>query len=73
VTASREERFEQLARRAAPKLLGYVARRVDPPADAADVVAEVLLVAWRRLEAVPPGRGRSRSLAVRRENGRAVQ
>jgi RNA polymerase sigma factor (sigma-70 family) len=48
-----ERRFEQLARDAAPRLLGYATRRVDPISDAADIVAEVLLVAWRRFDSVP--------------------
>jgi RNA polymerase sigma-70 factor (ECF subfamily) len=47
------DRFERVARLAAPRLLGYLGRRVQPPADAADVLAEVLLVAWRRLSAMP--------------------
>ena len=34
-------------------LLGYALRRTATPADAADVVAETMLTAWRRLEAVP--------------------
>lgn len=36
-------------------VLGYALRRVDQPADAADVVSETFLVAWRRLEDGPPG------------------
>ena len=36
-------------------VLGYALRRVDEPADAADVVAETFLVAWRRLGDVPEG------------------
>lgn len=39
-------------------VLGYTLRRVDQPADAADVVSEVFLVAWRRLDEAPPGDGR---------------
>jgi RNA polymerase sigma factor (sigma-70 family) len=34
-------------------LLAYALRRVDRPQDAADVVAETMLVAWRRLDDVP--------------------
>ena len=37
------------------RLLGYALRRVDQPTDAADVVGEVLLVAWRRIDEVPDG------------------
>ena len=49
------ERFERLVVATGPRLLGYLARRVDPPADAADALAEVYVVAWRRLDAVPRG------------------
>jgi RNA polymerase sigma-70 factor (ECF subfamily) len=34
-------------------LLGYALRRTATPADAADVVAETMLTAWRRLDVVP--------------------
>ena len=34
-------------------LLGHALRRTATPADAADVVAETMLTAWRRLDAVP--------------------
>jgi RNA polymerase sigma-70 factor (ECF subfamily) len=37
------------------ELLAYVLRRVDRAEDAADVVAETFLVAWRRLDDLPPG------------------
>lgn len=46
--------FEKLAERESPALLQYFARRVDPVADAADLLADVLLVAWRRRDAIPP-------------------
>ena len=36
-------------------LLAYALRRVDQPADAAAVVADTFLVAWRRRDALPPG------------------
>jgi RNA polymerase sigma-70 factor (ECF subfamily) len=36
-------------------ILGYVLRRTDNPDDAADVIGEVFLTAWRRLEDMPPG------------------
>jgi RNA polymerase sigma-70 factor (ECF subfamily) len=36
-------------------VLGYTLRRVEQPTDAADVVSEVFLVAWRRLDEAPPG------------------
>jgi RNA polymerase sigma-70 factor (ECF subfamily) len=36
-------------------VLAYAIRRVPQPADAADVVAETFLVAWRRHRELPPG------------------
>src|SRR6478672_7119633 len=53
--ATREARFEELFARTRSALMGYAVRRVGDPADAADVVAETYLVAWRRLDEVPPG------------------
>lgn len=53
--ATREERFEELFARTQTALMGYAVRRVSDPADAADVVAETYLVAWRRLDELPPG------------------
>jgi RNA polymerase sigma-70 factor (ECF subfamily) len=47
-----EERFEALYAEHYGRVLGYVLRRA-PAAAAADVVADVFLVAWRRLESVP--------------------
>ncbi|MCU1497689.1 MAG: polymerase, sigma-24 subunit, subfamily [Acidimicrobiales bacterium] len=48
------DRFESLYGANARPLLAYALRRVSQPADAADVVAETFLVAWRRLADVPP-------------------
>ncbi|MGG5257533.1 RNA polymerase sigma factor [Phycicoccus avicenniae] len=53
--SSPEDRFSALFDTTHVGLLGYAVRRVADPADAADVVAETYLVAWRRLEDVPPG------------------
>lgn len=50
-----EERFSALFDSTHVALLGYAVRRVTDPADAADVVAETYLIAWRRLEGVPRG------------------
>lgn len=47
-----EDRFEALYAEHYGHVLGYVLRRA-PAAVAADVVADVFLVAWRRLEQVP--------------------
>lgn len=45
--------METLAEQLAPALLGYFARRVPEPADAADLVGETFLVLWRRTADVP--------------------
>ena len=50
-----QRRFEQLFERHRRSVLGYALRRVDEPADAADVLAETFLIAWRRLGGVPEG------------------
>ena len=42
-------------RRTAFPLLGYALRRTDNTDDAADVLAETFLAAWRRLDEVPAG------------------
>jgi RNA polymerase sigma-70 factor (ECF subfamily) len=47
-----EERFEALYARYYRQVLGYVLRRAPTPI-AADVVAEVFVVAWRRLQELP--------------------
>lgn len=53
--SSRHERFEEMVGAHQDDVLAYALRRVTHPEDAADVVAETLLVAWRRLDDVPPG------------------
>lgn len=50
-------RFGRLYREQARAVLAYALRRVESPEDAADVVAETFLVAWRRLEEMPAGEG----------------
>ena len=50
-----EARFTALFESTHRALLAYAARRVTEPADAADVVAESFLVAWRRIDDVPSG------------------
>jgi RNA polymerase sigma factor (sigma-70 family) len=50
---ARRIRFEALYADNFRPLLGYVVRRSSQPANAADVVAETFLVAWRRLDEVP--------------------
>jgi RNA polymerase sigma-70 factor (ECF subfamily) len=49
------QRFEVLHRSQVRPLLAYALRRVGRAEEAADVVAETMLVAWRRLDEVPPG------------------
>ncbi|MBN2622188.1 MAG: sigma-70 family RNA polymerase sigma factor [Acidimicrobiales bacterium] len=49
----RRTRFEALYAAEGRRVLAYALRRTTQPADAADVLAEVFLVAWRRLDDVP--------------------
>jgi RNA polymerase sigma factor (sigma-70 family) len=53
--ADHEARFTALFEATHRALLAYAVRRVADPADAADVVAESFLVAWRRIDEVPSG------------------
>lgn len=48
-----EVRFRQLYEQNGKDLLAYALRRAQDPEDAADVVAETFLVAWRRGHEVP--------------------
>ena len=52
---SSEDRFRRVYAAHVDAVLGYALRRTDRPEDAADVVAETFLVAWRRLALVPDG------------------
>lgn len=49
-----EQRFRLIYAENFEALLAYALRRVAQPADAADVVAETFLVAWRRCAEIPP-------------------
>lgn len=51
----RRSRFERLYEGNFHLILAYALRRTDKAADAADVVSETFVVAWRRLEDVPEG------------------
>ena len=51
--AEREDAFRHLYAAHFDAILGFALRRVDRPEDAADVVSETFLVAWRRLGHVP--------------------
>jgi RNA polymerase sigma-70 factor (ECF subfamily) len=53
-TVGRRRRFEALYQEYHGLVLGYVLRRTDSPDDAADVIAETFLTAWRRLDELPP-------------------
>lgn len=50
-----EARFEELYDRYSGLILTYAARRTSDAQDAADVLADTYVVAWRRIEEVPPG------------------
>jgi RNA polymerase sigma-70 factor (ECF subfamily) len=49
--------FEQLFRETRTDLLAYVWRRSPTVEDAADLLAETYLIAWRKLERIPTGDG----------------
>jgi RNA polymerase sigma factor (sigma-70 family) len=51
------DRFEPLYAANREPILAYLVRRVDDPEDAADLLADVFLVAWRRIDEVPRGDG----------------
>ncbi|MEX0832676.1 MAG: RNA polymerase sigma factor [Actinomycetota bacterium] len=53
--AGPESRFRRLYSENLSAIAGYAMRRASSAEDAADVVAETFLIAWRRLEAVPAG------------------
>jgi RNA polymerase sigma factor (sigma-70 family) len=52
-TPSPEDAFRELFEQNFRELLGYALRRCGSPDDAADVVADTMLVAWRRFGQVP--------------------
>ncbi|TDD64514.1 sigma-70 family RNA polymerase sigma factor [Jiangella aurantiaca] len=53
--ASRRQRFEALFTAHSSTVLAYALRRVDVADDAADVIADTFMVAWRRIDEVPAG------------------
>lgn len=53
VTDARQQLFEQIAAEVADPIRRYALRRTDPDT-ADDVLADTLLVVWRRLDDVPP-------------------
>jgi RNA polymerase sigma factor (sigma-70 family) len=48
-----EQRLEQLARCHGPQVLAYLARRVTPHEDAAEIFQSVLTTTWRKIHKVP--------------------
>jgi RNA polymerase sigma-70 factor (ECF subfamily) len=55
VTATGQQRFEQVYADNRGAILGYVLRRTGNADDAADVIADTFLTAWRRLNDIPAG------------------
>jgi RNA polymerase sigma factor (sigma-70 family) len=53
VTKANAPQMETLAQELAPDLLSYFLRRVDDPADAADLLGDTLLVLCRRPKSIP--------------------
>ncbi|GAA4610542.1 sigma-70 family RNA polymerase sigma factor [Actinoallomurus liliacearum] len=53
----RKRRFAEIYAACHDPVLGYVMRRTENGHDAADVLAETFLIAWRRLDDVPTGDG----------------
>jgi RNA polymerase sigma-70 factor (ECF subfamily) len=55
VTDDRRRRFEQVYAVHRAAILGYALRRTGSADDAADVIAETSLAAWRRIDEMPTG------------------
>ena len=55
VDGDRRAAFQALFAQTHVALLAYAVRRVAQPSDAADIVADAFLVAWRRIDEVPTG------------------
>ncbi len=55
-----EERFHALYGNTARDLLGYFIRRTETPEEAADCLAETLLVAWRKHDEIPSDEAQAR-------------
>ncbi|MGC5014914.1 RNA polymerase sigma factor [Streptosporangium sp. DT93] len=53
--ADDRSRFEAVYRRTYEQILGYATRRCSCAEDAADVVAETFVIAWRRMDELPHG------------------
>ncbi len=57
-TPADTQRFDRVYAENVPLILSYATRRCDDPSDAADVVADVFLIAWRRFGDLPEGQER---------------
>lgn len=68
-SASFTQLVEETVLREAPAVLAYLIRRVSDPADAADLLGEVLLVVWRRIDSMPrePGQARMWMFGIARK------
>lgn len=55
MTTGRKRRFERVYAEHRGAVLGYVLRRTGSGEDAADIIAETFLTAWRRLDDIPSG------------------
>jgi RNA polymerase sigma-70 factor (ECF subfamily) len=60
VKAEARAEFREALGATAPDLLGYLERRVSAKDDAADLLAETMLQAWRRVDAMPEAPERRR-------------
>jgi DNA-directed RNA polymerase specialized sigma24 family protein len=60
-TRTPADRFTAMMREHGRAVLGYLSRRTEPAQDAADLMAEVFVVAWRRLAEVPEPAGEARA------------
>jgi RNA polymerase sigma-70 factor (ECF subfamily) len=65
-TGDAAARFERLYRSCYQDLLGFALRRTDRPEAAADVVADTFVVAWRRIDRIPPDHPRAWLFGVAR-------
>jgi len=55
MSEERKERFCALYEGTRPRIIAYAMRRTRSPEDAADIVAETFVIAWRKLDDIPPG------------------
>jgi RNA polymerase sigma factor (sigma-70 family) len=58
MSSPKHERFDRIYAANLPSILGFAARRCAEQSEAADVAAEVFLVAWRRLDEIADGEER---------------